>query len=190
MSSRRPHSIFDCDWSSDVCSSDLGGPADGTVEVAGRALRPRSPRGAIRRGLALLPESRKDQGLVMVRPVAENATMAHLEAVSRAGMLRPRRERRVVGDVLGRVDVRAAGHRIAVSALSGGNQQKVALAKWLVRTPRVLVADEPTRGVDVGAKRAIYGLLHGLAGQGLAVLLISSELEDRKSTRLNSSHSQ
>jgi len=153
-------------------------PAGGVVQVGGRELRRRTPAAAIRRGLALLPESRKDQGLVMVRSITENVTMAHLGVVSRAGVLRARRERAVVGDVLRRVDVRAAGQRLPVSALSGGNQQKVALGKWLVRTPKLLLADEPTRGIDVGAKRAIYELLHGLAAQGLGVLLISSELEE------------
>jgi ABC-type sugar transport system ATPase subunit len=151
-------------------------PADGTVAIDGRPVRSRSPRTSIRRGLALLPESRKDQGLVMVRPLTENVTMAHVGAVSRRGVLAKRREQRVVGDALKSVDARAASTSLAVSSLSGGNQQKAALAKWLVRTPRLLLADEPTRGIDVGAKRGIYDLLHDLAADGLGVLLISSEL--------------
>jgi ABC-type sugar transport system ATPase subunit len=151
-------------------------PADGAVEIAGRPVRSRSPRTSIRRGLALLPESRKDQGLVMVRPLTENVTMAHVGAVSRRGVLAKRREQRVVGEALRSVDARAASTSMPVSSLSGGNQQKAALAKWLVRTPRLLLADEPTRGIDVGAKRAIYDLIHGLAADGLGVLLISSEL--------------
>jgi ABC-type sugar transport system ATPase subunit len=151
-------------------------PAEGTVRIDGRPLRSRSPRRSIRRGLALLPESRKDQGLVMVRPLTENVTMAHVGAVTRRGVLAKRREQQVVGDVLRSVDARAASTAQPVSSLSGGNQQKAALAKWLVRTPKVLLADEPTRGIDVGAKRAIYDLIHGLAADGLGVLLISSEL--------------
>jgi ABC-type sugar transport system ATPase subunit len=151
-------------------------PADGTIEIEGRRVRSRSPRGSIRRGLALLPESRKDQGLVMVRPLTENVTMAHGGAVSRRGVLAKRREQRIVGEALRSVDARAASTSLPVSSLSGGNQQKAALAKWLVRTPRLLLADEPTRGIDVGAKRAIYDLIHGLAADGLGVLLISSEL--------------
>jgi rhamnose transport system ATP-binding protein len=151
-------------------------PAAGTVELEGRELRARSPRASIRRGLALLPESRKDQGLVMVRPLNENVTMAHVGAISSRGVLQRRREQRVVGDALRSVDARAASQSLPVSSLSGGNQQKTALAKWLVRTPRLLLADEPTRGIDVGAKRAIYDLIHGLAADGLGVLLISSEL--------------
>jgi ABC-type sugar transport system ATPase subunit len=151
-------------------------PADGTVEIEGRPVRSRSPRASIRRGLALLPESRKDQGLVMVRPLTENVTMAHVGVVSRRGVLAKRREQRIVGEALRSVDARAASTSLPVSSLSGGNQQKAALAKWLVRTPRLLLADEPTRGIDVGAKRAIYDLIHGLAADGLGVLLISSEL--------------
>jgi rhamnose transport system ATP-binding protein len=151
-------------------------PAAGTVAIDGREIRRRSPKASIRRGLALLPESRKDQGLVMARPVTENVTMAHLGEVSSRGVLQVRHERRVVAATMKSVDARAASHSLPISSLSGGNQQKAALAKWLVKTPRLLLADEPTRGVDVGAKRAIYDLLHELAGQGLGVLLISSEL--------------
>jgi ABC-type sugar transport system ATPase subunit len=151
-------------------------PAHGTVEIDRRPVRSRSPRASIRRGLALLPESRKDQGLVMVRPLTENVTMAHVGAVSRRGVLAKRREQRIVGEALRSVDARAASTSLPVSSLSGGNQQKAALAKWLVRTPRLLLADEPTRGIDVGAKRAIYDLIHRLAADGLGVVLISSEL--------------
>jgi ABC-type sugar transport system ATPase subunit len=153
-------------------------PAEGTVEIAGKRLRRRSPKEAIRRGVALLPESRKDQGLAMMRPVKENVTMAHVDAVAYHGVLRPGYERQTVADVLRSVDTRAAGQAIPVSSLSGGNQQKVSFSKWLVKTPKVLLADEPTRGIDVGAKRAIYELIHDLAAKGLGVLLISSELEE------------
>jgi ABC-type sugar transport system ATPase subunit len=153
-------------------------PAAGTVEVAGHRLRRRSPRAGIRHGLALLPESRKDQGLVMIRPVRENVSMAHLGEVSWRGALRMARERLRVAQSMKSVDARAASLSMEISALSGGNQQKAAIAKWLMKTPKVLLADEPTRGIDVGAKRAIYELIHRLAGQGLGVLLISSELEE------------
>jgi ABC-type sugar transport system ATPase subunit len=153
-------------------------PHDGTVEVDGQPVTRRSPRAGIRQGLAMLPESRKDQGLVMMRSISENVSMVHLDDVMRGGFLRRGRERQLVGDVLASVDTRAASITMPVAALSGGNQQKVALAKWLVRRPRVLIADEPTRGVDVGAKRAIYELLQQLAADGVAVLVISSELEE------------
>ena len=153
-------------------------PASGVVEIEGRALRSRSPKRGIRRGIALLPESRKEQGLVMMRPVTENVTIAHLDAVTESGVVQVRRERRLVAQVLKSVDARAASYSMPVSALSGGNQQKAAIAKWLVKTPLVLLADEPTRGIDVGAKMAIYELITGLAAKGLGVLLISSELEE------------
>ncbi len=153
-------------------------PASGTVEVEGRPLRGRTPKRGIGRGIALLPESRKEQGLVMMRPVTENVTIAHLDAVTRSSVVQMRRERRVVAEVLKSVDARAASYSMPVSSLSGGNQQKTAIAKWLVKTPRVLLADEPTRGIDVGAKMAIYELITGLAAKGLGVLLISSELEE------------
>jgi ABC-type sugar transport system ATPase subunit len=153
-------------------------PASGSVEVEGRPLRMGSPRAAIRRGIALLPESRKDQGLAMHRSVAENVSMVHLDQVWSAGVLRSRRERGLVKDMLGRVQAKVAAPSMPVSGLSGGNQQKVALAKWLVRPPTLLIADEPTRGVDIGAKQTIYELLKGLAESGMAVLLISSEIEE------------
>ena len=153
-------------------------PADGIVEIDGIRLRRRRPSASIRRGLALLPESRKDHGLVMMRSVRENVSMVHLSLVTRAGFVRGAREKRVVSEVLRSVDTRAASISMPVSELSGGNQQKVALAKWLLRRPRALLADEPTRGVDVGAKRAIYGLIRSLAAEGVGVLFISDELDE------------
>jgi ABC-type sugar transport system ATPase subunit len=153
-------------------------PAVGTIEIGGRELRRRRPAAAIGRGLALLPESRKDQGLVMIRSVRENVSIAHLDEVCWHGVVQPGRERARVERVLGDVDARAASYSMPVSALSGGNQQKTAIAKWLVKTPAVLLADEPTRGIDVGAKRAVYLLINKLAADGLGVVFISSELEE------------
>jgi rhamnose transport system ATP-binding protein len=152
--------------------------AEGIVEIRGKEYRHRSPAASIRRGIAFLPESRKDDGLIMMRSVRENVSAAHLDDVVRFGFVRRAREDRVVDDVLSKVETRAASISMPVAALSGGNQQKVALAKWLVRSPALLIADEPTRGIDVGAKRAIYHLIHGLAASGVGVLLISSELEE------------
>jgi ABC-type sugar transport system ATPase subunit len=152
--------------------------ATGTVEIAGARLRRRSPSTSIRHGIAMLPESRKDQGLVMMRSIRENVSMVHLEEVSWGQIVSLPRERQRVEELLASVDARAASYQLPVSSLSGGNQQKVAIAKWLLKTPMVLLADEPTRGIDVGAKRAIYELIHRLAQQGLGVLLISSEIEE------------
>ena len=150
----------------------------GSVELDGRPLRVRSPAGAVRAGLAMIPESRKEQGLLLGRSVSENVTLSSLAQLSRAGMVRPRPERRAVRDMLTRVDVRGGGQAMVASALSGGNQQKLLFARSLLRDPRVLIADEPTRGVDVGAKRAIYELLASLTESGLSVLLISSDVEE------------
>jgi simple sugar transport system ATP-binding protein/ribose transport system ATP-binding protein len=150
----------------------------GTIRLDGRLLALGSPRQAVRAGIALVPESRKSQGLLMGRSITENVTLPHLGDVSRGGFVARRQEHRETTAMIERVDVRTLRPSVPVLALSGGNQQKVLFAKWLFRSPRLLIADEPTRGVDVGAKRAIYELLHQLAAQGMAVLLISSELEE------------
>ncbi len=126
----------------------------------------------------MIPESRREQGLLLGRSVRENVSLASLGHYSRAGVVRPGAERRAVAQVLASLDVRAAGQGSPAGALSGGNQQKLLFARMLMRRPRVLIADEPTRGVDVGAKRAIYELMASLARDGMAVLLISSDIEE------------
>jgi simple sugar transport system ATP-binding protein/ribose transport system ATP-binding protein len=150
---------------------------DGTVEVKGRRVRG-GPRERLRAGVAMIPESRKDDGLVLTRSVTENVTLASLPAFSRAGFVRRRAERERAREVLDRWSVRTSGAGAPVATLSGGNQQKVLFARMLLCGPKVLIADEPTRGVDVGARRAIYDLLAAQAQDGLGVLLISSELEE------------
>jgi simple sugar transport system ATP-binding protein/ribose transport system ATP-binding protein len=150
----------------------------GDVRIAGERPLTGGPRASLRAGLALIPESRKEDGLLLERSVTENVTLASLPSLSRGGFVRRRAERERARDVLDRWAVRAPGYGAAVSALSGGNQQKVLFARMLLCAPTVLIADEPTRGVDVGAKRAIYDLLVSLAEDGMGVLLISSELEE------------
>ncbi len=152
--------------------------ASGDVLLDGRAVNVRSPRDAIDAGIAMLPEDRKHQGLLMQRSIVENVSLPHLSTVSAGGVLAGGRERRTVADLLKRLDVRAKGPGARVATLSGGNQQKVLFGKWLFRRPQVLLADEPTKGVDVGAKRSIYDLIRSLAKEGMAVLLISSEHEE------------
>ncbi len=151
---------------------------EGTISLDGAAVRIRSPREAVGRGIALLPESRK-QGLLLRRSIVENVSLPHLSRFSTWGVMRRQDERRAVAETFERVGTPAARNLAApVGSLSGGNQQKVLFAKWLLSPPTVLIADEPTRGIDVGAKAAIYELLAGLAAAGLAVVLISSEHEE------------
>jgi simple sugar transport system ATP-binding protein/ribose transport system ATP-binding protein len=150
----------------------------GDVFIDGRAVSRRYPSDAIKAGMALLPENRKEHGLFMSLSVADNVTLPHLPALSRKGILRRGEERTLTAELLRRIDVRPPDPDIPVQNLSGGNQQKVLFAKWLLRQPRLFIADEPTQGIDVGAKRAIYELIAGLAKEGMGVLLISSELEE------------
>jgi ABC-type sugar transport system ATPase subunit len=153
-------------------------PRRGTVEVRGVPLRARSPRHAIRKGVVMLPEDRKGQGLLMLRSVVDNITLPHLDEVSELGVVRSGPATSRAGELITRLQVRARSPKAAVNTLSGGNQQKVLFAKWLFDPPVVFIADEPTRGVDVGAKTAIYALIKSLAAEGIAVLLISSEHEE------------
>lgn len=150
----------------------------GTIVIDGREVAIRRPSDAIRHGVALIPESRKEEGLHLRHSVARNVTLASLGDYDRGAWLRRARERRAVPDLLAHVGVDVTRAGSAVQDLSGGNQQKVLFGKWLATRPKVLIADEPTRGVDVGAKQAIYGLLTALVEQGAGVLLISSELEE------------
>lgn len=159
-----------------VFGADPGGSA--TVRVDGRECQIKSPRDAIRAGIVYLPESRKDDGLVMARSAAENVSLPHLHGVSRFGVISRGDERDRCQQLLLQVQTSMNAPSSAVSTLSGGNQQKVLFARWLFSTPRVFIADEPTRGVDVGAKVAIYELLRDLAQAGIAMVVISSENEE------------
>jgi ribose transport system ATP-binding protein len=149
----------------------------GVVEFSGGALAG-GPGASLRQGVAMIPESRKEQGLLFGRSVVENVSLSSLGSVSRAGVVNRRAERAAAAEILDRWALKAGGHDVPVSSLSGGNQQKVLFARMLMCKPDVLIADEPTRGVDVGAKRSIYELLVSLAEGGLGVLLISSEIEE------------
>jgi ABC-type sugar transport system ATPase subunit len=151
---------------------------DGEVLLHGKPFRPRSPRDAIARGVAYLPEDRKTQGLVLGLSVRENTTLPVLRRFVRAGVLSLAAERRAAAAQLGDVGLAAAALERPAATLSGGNQQKVVLAKWLLANADVLIVDEPTRGVDVGAKVEIHRQLRALADEGKAVLVISSELPE------------
>jgi rhamnose transport system ATP-binding protein len=154
-------------------------PADrGTVRIGGAAVRLGSPADAVRRGLAYVPEDRRRHALIGELSVAANTTLASLAAITHAGFLDRTRERAIAADYVRRFAIRAPSVDAPVATLSGGNQQKVALARWLAAAPRILIVDEPTQGVDVGAKAEIHRLLGTLADEGLAVLLISSDLPE------------
>lgn len=152
--------------------------AVGEVRVNGTIGFPRHPADALNRGLGYLPEDRKRQGLVLSLSGRENLSLAILRRLSRVGFVRRRRERDLTREYFERLAVRAPDIDAPASGLSGGNQQKVALAKWLAARCPVLIVDEPTRGVDVGAKAEIHALLDRLAAEGTAILLISSELPE------------
>jgi rhamnose transport system ATP-binding protein len=153
-------------------------PDAGAVEVCGRKLPSGRPDVAIESGLAYVSEDRKVEGLGGLLPIYQNISILVSAIVGRLGWVRRGRERTIAADLMRRLDVRAKGVTQPVGELSGGNQQKVVLAKWLATTPKVLILDEPTRGVDVGAKEEIHRLIDDLATQGLGILLISSDLPE------------
>ncbi len=153
-------------------------PSGGAMYLAGRRFRPRSPGAALRAGVAMLTEDRSRDGLVLFMSILDNVTLANFPLLSRFGVLLPRRQRRAVSAKIAEVRVRPPELDRAVRTLSGGNQQKVALAKWLLTHARLLVLDEPTWGVDVGAKQEIYDVIGRLAEEGVAILLISSDLPE------------
>jgi rhamnose transport system ATP-binding protein len=150
----------------------------GRVTVAGRELRRGSPTEAMAAGIGFVPEDRRQQGLVMVQSIARNVTLASLRRLSRYGFIGAAGERRFARDWTARLQVKYGRLADPMTSLSGGNQQKVVLAKWLGRKPSVLIVDEPTRGIDVGTKAEVHRLLEELAGQGVAILVISSELPE------------
>ena len=150
----------------------------GYVEINGQRIRGNSIREAIKAGIGLVPESRKEQGLVMSRPASENIALPTLSGRSLGGLVRVGREKAAVAGITRSVDLRGARKGSPIANLSGGNQQKALFAKWLLNPPAVLMVDEPTRGVDIAAKALIHGLIVELAAKGTAVIVVSSELEE------------
>jgi ribose transport system ATP-binding protein len=155
-------------------------PKHGTVSIAGKPVKISRPRDAMRLGIALAPEDRKDQGLVLGMSVGSNLSLAALGLgrLSKGPVVRPMQEARLIDTYVGRFKIKTPTVEQLVRLLSGGNQQKVVLAKWLASRPRVLIVDEPTRGVDVTTKAEIYALMRELAHEGLAILVISSDLPE------------
>jgi ribose transport system ATP-binding protein len=150
----------------------------GEILIEGRPARPRSPRQAIAAGIGLVPEDRKDQGLVTALSVQQNISLPMLRALSHGSIVDVGAERRLAIDYVRRLAIRTPSPEQKVKFLSGGNQQRVVIAKWLATRPKLLIVDEPTRGIDVGAKAEIHALLCDLAREGVAILMISSDLPE------------
>jgi ABC-type sugar transport system ATPase subunit len=154
----------------------------GTIEVAGEEVSVGTPREAIAHGFALVPEDRKGQGLVLIGSVADNLIMSAQGRVSRGGVISRNAVKEMVARYVRKLGIRLASPDQAVETLSGGNQQKVVLGRWLATDPKLMILDEPTRGVDVGAKAEIHRVIEALVSQGMGVLLISSELPELMAT--------
>ncbi|GAA5114238.1 sugar ABC transporter ATP-binding protein [Alloalcanivorax gelatiniphagus] len=150
----------------------------GSVTMSGKAVKARDPRSAIRAGMAFIPEDRRKQGLVIDSSVAGNVAGVIRHGIARAGLLTVAMENAAARPWAARLEVKTSALDMNAATMSGGNQQKVVIAKWLATDPKLLIIDEPTRGIDVGTKAEVHRLLSELAGQGLAILMISSELPE------------
>jgi ABC-type sugar transport system ATPase subunit len=164
----------------ELCRALFGiDPIDaGVVEVGGKTVRIRSPRDAVRAGIALVPEDRQRTGLAIDLAIAPNITMASLRSVSNMGFLNLRSERALTTEYAKRLRLKYDSHAQLSRRLSGGNQQKVVIAKWLATKARVILFDEPTRGIDVGAKMEVFETMDELARGGAAILMMSSEMAE------------
>ncbi len=154
-------------------------PADGgTIEIEGRSVQITNPQQAMQYGLALVPEDRQHHGLVLPMDIADNVMLPRLSRFTKRGWLAAKQARQAAHEAATQLEVKATTVWQKARELSGGNQQKVVLAKWLSTKPRILILDEPTRGIDVGTKAAVHSLMGDLAAQGIAILMISSELPE------------
>ena len=149
--------------------------SSGSMTINGKPFHPRNPKQAVRNGINLVPEDRKGQGIVLDMGINKNMTMAKTKGLTRLGFFRFSKEHNVVAGLIKSLRIKLGAPSDPVSSLSGGNQQKVVLAKWFHSGGDVVILDEPTRGVDVGAKNEIYTLIHQMAAEGKSVLVISSE---------------
>ena len=151
--------------------------ASGTVKVVGATVRLRSPRDALDNGIVLVPEDRKAQGLVLTHSIADNFAQCNYSSIARHGWVTPQRVRQFAERIINRFGIKGRSDQRA-GQLSGGNQQKVVIAKWIARQPQIVILDEPTRGIDVGARAAIYDVIADLSRQGKAVIVVSSDLDE------------
>jgi ribose transport system ATP-binding protein len=150
----------------------------GEMYIEGKPVCIKSVHHAIEAGIGLVPEDRKLQGLILNMDVVKNTTLANLKQVSSFGFLNQQKEEELAKKFSEKLKTRLASHKMQVKKLSGGNQQKVVIAKWLATNPKILLLDEPTRGIDVGAKAEIYQLINEMASQGMGIIVVSSELPE------------
>lgn len=150
----------------------------GEIYISGKPVEIKSPKDAMKYGIGLCPEDRKEAGLVLNMSVRENVTISVLEKVSKFGILNKNKENKISGDIVKDFNIKTPTIEKMVKELSGGNQQKVILGRWMAANPRILILDEPTKGIDVGAKAEIYQMVHNLAKKGIGVIFISSELTE------------
>lgn len=150
----------------------------GSIMLNGKELENHTPATAMRHGIAFVPEDRQGQGVILQMSIAKNTTLPQVDAISRFGILNRKREDEITETYGSKMEIRCAGWQVDVDTLSGGNQQKVVLAKWLATKPRILILDEPTKGIDVATKAAVHEFISSMAAEGLAVILISSELPE------------
>ena len=160
------------------CIFGMTRPEAGTITLNGEQVEFKSPREAIRHGIAYVTEDRKGEGLVLPMSVAHNTTLAALRDFVSGGLLNSAKEAKVVDEQIEALNTKVHSPRVAVKSLSGGNQQKVVLAKWIITNPGIIIFDEPTRGIDVGAKAEIYKIMCNYVSQGNAVIMISSEMPE------------
>ena len=150
----------------------------GSIYKSGKELKNANPMEAIQNGFAMVPEDRKDQGLVLLLSILNNIEMSSLKTLSHAGFMNASAENACVDKYAEQLHIKMANKRLPASSLSGGNQQKVVIAKCLATEPEILILDEPTRGIDVGSKAEIYQIINDLAKKGVAVIIVSSELPE------------
>jgi ABC-type sugar transport system ATPase subunit len=164
----------------ELCQTLFGiSPAPaGSIHIDGRKVSIRSPQEAVKQGIALITEDRQKTGLALSLPLRSNVTLAHVDGVCRNGLVQAGRERSVAQEYVGKLRIRASSIEQLAMRLSGGNQQKIVVAKWLFRNTNILLFDEPTRGIDVGAKAEVFALMDELARAGKALLMVSSELPE------------
>ena len=160
------------------CVFGLDAFDEGSIELAGKPIKIDSPQKAVQNGIGLVPEDRKTQGLVLILSVTENIELSSLDTVSKGGWIDNSRERLLVSEYVKSLRIKTPSAQQMVGALSGGNQQKVVLARCLATRPRLLILDEPTRGVDVNAKAEIHRLIEELVREGLGVIVVSSDLPE------------